>query len=456
MGFVGTIYLARSLGAAPLGVFGLSVSIMGWLRVSDLGVTQATVKRISEGENQSEVISTSLIIQTVQTVIVVAGLVVLRDPINEYIGGEFVLIIGGLFVINRLVNGTARQILRGYRVAHIANGLNAADRTLRTVFQVILVAAGFGVMGLFLGMGAAFVIIGAAAVITIYSIVDFTLKFPTWSTFLSLIHYAKYSVLGVVKSEAFSWTDIIVLGFFVENAVIGVYNVSWSIAMAFLLFGNAMRQNLFPEVSGISSEGASARVRELISESFVYVGVLPIAGVVGAALLGQQVLSIYGPEFTRGGTVLTILVLVALLRSYESQIHAMLDGIDRPDLTFRLNVVFTVTNIALNLVLIPLYGAVGAAVATATAVGLNVGLGWWLSTELVDIRLPIVEIGKQVTAALLMGTVVFGAMTLVNEGEFIYTVALIMLGAAVYFGALLALSAEIRTKAIELGDGIVG
>jgi O-antigen/teichoic acid export membrane protein len=286
--------------------------------------------------------------------------------------------------------------------------------------------------------------------------IDVTVAVPGRDTFVSLLTFAKYSVLSVIKGQAFSWTDIVVMGFFLENAVIGVYQVSWTLAMAFLLFGNVVQQNLFPKISEVDSTGPTERVRELISESFVYVGVLPIAGVVGAALLGQQVLSIYGPEFTRGGTVLTVLVLVALLRSYEAQIHAMLDGIDRPDLTFRLNVVFTVTNIALNLVLIPLYGAVGAAAAAATAVGLNVVLGWWLSTELVDIRFPGAEVAKQVLAALLMGAVVFAAMSFVDESQFVYTLVLIGLGAATYFGALLVLSVEIRSKTRQIATGFVG
>jgi len=452
VGFIGTIYLARTLGAAPLGIFSLCVSIMGWLRVSDLGVTQATVKRISEGENQAEFISASLIIQMIQTAVVVAGLLSLREPVNDYIGGEFAIIVAGLFVINRLVNGTARQVLSGYRAVHLSHGLSAFDRTLRSVLQVALVATGFEVIGLFLGMGAAFVITGTIAVVTVYSVVDLELALPDLSIFESLLGYAKYSVLSVVKSEAFSWTDIIVMGFFVENTVIGVYNVSWSIAMAFLLFGNAMQQNLFPEISGLSSAGSGGKARNLISESLVYAGVFPIAGVVGSFVVGDSVLSVYGTEFTDGHYVLVVLIFVSLLRAYEKQIHAVLDGINRPDITFRLNALFTAANICLNVLLVPLYGAVGAAIATSCALALNIVFGWYLSSTLVGGQFPLAEIGKQIVAAIAMGVTVVAVKGVLPPEGIVALLVVVGIGAAVYFGILMLLSKEIRAKVQTLVD----
>lgn len=449
VGFLGTIYLARSLGAAALGVFALSISVMHWLRVSDLGVTQATIKRISEANNRPEIITAAFLIQALQTAIIVVPLVWFRGPINDYIGGEFALLVAGLFIVNRLMNNVSRQILQGYQMVHIARALTAADRTLRTVFQVALVALGFEVIGLFLGMGTSFLLIGIGGLVYVYRIADINLVVPDRATFESIYEYAKYSVLSVVKSEAFSWTDIVVMGFFVNSTVIGIYNVSWSIAMTFLLFGTAMQQNLFPEISNLSSDGNETRTRDLLSESLLYAGLFPIAGVVGALILGDSVLAIYGSEFTDGQYVLALLICVALLRAYEKQIHALLDGINRPDLTFRLNLVFTVANICLNVLLVPLFGAVGAASATILALVINISLGWRASTRLVDAQFPSIEVGKQVIAAGVMGVIVLTALSLspLPTRNIFVLLSIVALGGATYFGSLIILSKKIRSKA---------
>jgi O-antigen/teichoic acid export membrane protein len=446
IGFLGTIYLARSLGAAPLGIFALSVSVMHWLRVSDLGVTQAAIKRISEGGNQSEIISATVLIQALQTGLVVGGLIVFRGPVNDYIGGEFALLIGGLFLVNRLLNGVSRQILNGYQVVHISSALTATDRILRTVFQVALVVLGFEVLGLFLGMGLSLILVGAAGLLFVYRIVDLEFVLPTRESFKYIYDYARYSVLSVVKSEAFSWTDIVVMGFFVQSSVIGIYNVSWSIAMAFLMLGTAMQKNLFPEISGLSEVGNDEKTQSLISESLIYAGLFPIAGVVGAAILGDSILSIYGTEFTEGKYILVLLIIVAWFRAYEKQIHALLDGIDRPDLTFNLNLVFTVTNICLNVLLVPFYGAIGAAVATILSLALNIALGWHTSTQLISVHFPLIEIAKQIVAAGVMGAVVLAAKSVLPPQNIYVLFSLVGIGAVIYFGILLTLSKNIRTK----------
>ena len=448
VGFIGTIYLARSLGPAPLGIFALSISVMHWLRVSDLGVTSATVKRISEGKNQSEIISAAVIIQILQTIIVVSFLILFRRRVNEYIGGEFVFFIAILFIMNRLMNGVSRQILNGYQSAHISSGLTAADRVLRTTFQVILVAVGFEVVGLFIGMGVSLGLVGSIGLVYVYLSTDFGLAIPNRQTFDRIYDYAKYSVLGVVKSEAFSWTDIVVMGFFISSSAIGVYNVSWSIAMAFLLLGTAMQRNIFPEISSISTMGNDTQTRNILSESLIYAGIFPIAGMVGAFLIGDSVLAIYGPEFTDGQYILVLLIGVALLRAYEKQIHALLDGVDRPDLTFRLNLVFTVANICLNILLVPLFGAPGAAGATILSLLINVGLGWRASTRLIDARFPVLEVGKQILAACIMGVVVLMALSLspLPPQNILVLLIIVAVGAATYFTSLLIFSNEIRSK----------
>ncbi|GAB3669318.1 hypothetical protein GCM10028856_16370 [Halopiger thermotolerans] len=419
---------------------------MKWLVVGDMGLTQATVKRLSEGENRSKIITASFLLQATLTLLIVGGLVLFKKPINEYIGGEFALVIAGLFAVNHLISGTARQILRGYQAVHTANILTTIERVLRTVFQVALVMASLEVMGLFLGMGASVLLVGTAGLFYVYVTLDIELAVPDRATIVSLIDYAKYSVLGVVKSQSFTWTDIVVMGFFVESAVVGIYNVSWSIAMVFLMFGNAITQNLFPEISSLMSDGNNERTRNLISEGMIYASLFPIAGIVGALIVGDSVLSIYGPEFTQGQSVLVILGIVALLRSYEGQILALLDGIDRPDLTFKLNLLFTVSNLSLNVFLVPRYGAHGAAIATASSLALMIIFGYRISKQFIEWQFPVVEVGKQIVAAGVMGSVVLIGTSVVPSQRIVYLLPLIALGGTTYFVCLFVLSRELRTK----------
>lgn len=450
VGFIGTIYFARTLGPAPLGVFALAISIIKWLRISDLGITQAAIKRISEGETEDEVIVATLVLQTTLTVLAVGGISFFKEQLNAYVGGEFAGFIAVLFALNYLASGTVSQILRGYQRVHVSNGLYAFERTARVLFQVAFIILGLEVTGLMLGMTASLAFMTLIGCGYILWNINVNISIPDVETFKSLYDYSKYSVLGVVKSQAFTWTDMLVLGFFVQKSVIGVYNVSWTLAMAFVILGNAMQKNLFPEVSNLLADGRRDRAKDLLSESMLYAGLFPIAGIVGALLLGRPVLSIYGSEFTAGKHVLVVLIGVALLRAYEGQIHAVIDGVDRPDLTFKLNALFTVSNLVLNLAFIPLYGGFGAAVATCLATSLSVVLGWRMTRSLVSSAFPVAGVFTQIVAAAAMGAVVFWAKEMLSTVDLLQLFLLVTLGAVTYFTVILVLSEDIRSKALSI------
>jgi O-antigen/teichoic acid export membrane protein len=126
-----------------------------------------------------------------------------------------------------------------------------------------------------------------------------------------------------------------------------------------------------------------------------------------------------------------------------------LNGLDRPDLAFRVNAVFIALNAGLNLVLIPRHGIEGAAAASVLSTGVSLGLAYYVLSGLITFRLPYGELSRQVVAALAMGVVVLGARELLSStgmvnNNAIIVVSLVGLGAGVYFLTLLVISTEFR------------
>ena len=55
LGFLATIYIARLLGAGPLGVYQVVIGLVSWLSIAGkVGLSRAITKRISEGVDQGE------------------------------------------------------------------------------------------------------------------------------------------------------------------------------------------------------------------------------------------------------------------------------------------------------------------------------------------------------------------------------------------------------------------
>jgi O-antigen/teichoic acid export membrane protein len=244
-------------------------------------------------------------------------------------------------------------------------------------------------------------------------------------------------------------TDIIILGLFTSSSLIGVYTVAWNIGHFLILFSGSLKSTLFPEMSKLTANHDSDTVAKLVNKSLAYAGLFTIPGLVGGALIGDRILSVYGPEFTKGFDVLIILIFANLLMGYQTQLLNALNAIDRPELSFRANFWFALVNISLNIVFIYRYGWVGAAIATAASVGISLTIVYTYASRIIRFAIPVRQISKQFVAALVMGAVVHSGVTLQKmygliSQSLVVVLLLAIVGASSYFVTLFCISQDFR------------
>ncbi|AGB30908.1 polysaccharide biosynthesis protein [Natrinema pellirubrum DSM 15624] len=448
LGFIATIYFARLLGADPLGTYYLVLGVVSWLAIAGkVGVSEAVTKRVSEGEEREQYAVAGILFVGILFVILTIGLLIFRPYVNSYIGHTSTVYIFLLLFVT-LSWSIISSVLQGLHLVHLQGILSPVRTSSRAVLQISAVAAGLGLTGLFLGYAAGYLLVFTIGGLVIIRNID-AISVPRKRHFQSLFDYAKYAWLGGLQSRMFNYTDVIVLGFFVPSALIGIYSIAWNIAMFLILFSSSMGATVFPEMSELSAQHDPQEVARLVEDVLSYTGFVLIPGFVGGMLLDERLLRIYGDEFTQGTRVLLILIVAALFYAYQNQILTTLNAIDRPDLSFRINALFIVANLALNVVLVYVYGWIGAAVATALSVTISLVVAYYMLKTLINFATPYREIARQWIAALLMGAVVYGILWIENTYRLLghnaaTVVALTGLGATVYFLVLFAISAQFR------------
>lgn len=180
-----------------------------------------------------------------------------------------------------------------------------------------------------------------------------------------------------------------------------------------------------------------------------YAGLFAFPGLIGATILGERILEIYGQEFVEGYFVLILLIMASLIHSYGKQFTNTLNAVDRPDLAFKTNLTFILSNIVLNLILIYLFGWIGAAIATAATALIGVVIGYLFLKQLVDFALPIREISNQVIASGIMwlGILVVERVTIQMMNihqSIIITFTIILFGSICYFTTYILISSQFR------------
>lgn len=439
-GFVATIILTRTLGQSQYGTYVVILSVLAWAgMLGQLGLLQAVKKRVSESNDGNYVVSGAAI-QFFLYFLLAIILWVNRSTLNEFIGINAAHIIIIMLAV-RLGLMFTQTVLEGQHLVHISSILTPAEWVSRSIVQVSLVVSGFGIIGALAGY-----IVGAfvATVVGIYFI-TIPPSLPSRKDFARLKSYAQFSWLSSIKGRVFQSMDTLILAVFVPHSLIAIYEIAWNLASLFAIFGASISQTLFPEMSKIHSEEQSnAEIASLLRVSLAYSGLFIIPGLVGAILVGDIVLTIYGSGFQTGYYILLLLTFARLLYGYGRQFVSTIDAIDRPDLTFQINAIFVGVNLSLNVLLTWQFGWYGAAIATAFSCGIVLILGYYYTDKILNFEIPYNEIGKQIASTGIMAVVVLTGRSLL--GESLPVVALLVgIGALTYCFTLFTISDEFRS-----------
>ncbi len=156
--------------------------------------------------------------------------------------------------------------------------------------------------------------------------------------------------------------DFVLLGILTGPAVLGVYAVASKFAELVKVPGMALTYVLYPRFARDRAHSA-AKARAMIPKA-----ALLTAGVV-APLWGLSYLlpAIYGSAFEGAVVPAQIILLGLILEGTAGVVSGFLYGIGRPGLNSLAMLVGLTTTVVLDVVLIPPFGATGAAVASAVA-----------------------------------------------------------------------------------------
>lgn len=203
------------------------------------------------------------------------------------------------------------------------------------------------------------------------------------------LHFGARSFLSGALLELNTRVDVLMLGLLATDTVVGVYSFAaiWAEGVAQLLF--VLRNNLNPVLVQLLARRDLAALEQLVrrgkrATTLLLAGV----GLVGVVAFPLLVVPAAGNlEFEASTTIFAILIGGVVLGAGYFPFGTILMQGGRPGLHSVLMLVCVGVNVAANAALIPLWGAVGAALATAVSCGLSVVLLVVLTRRALGVRL---------------------------------------------------------------------
>lgn len=160
------------------------------------------------------------------------------------------------------------------------------------------------------------------------------------------------------------WADTFILGIFESGEHIGIYNVAVKISSLTGLSLMAINSILAPKIAQFYSKGETERLNEIIRFSASVNFYITLLIVLSIIVFHNWLLGLFGHAFLNGKTALIVLCIGQIFNSLAGSVGIILQMTGYQKIFQNTLLLALFINLALNFMLIPHFGIMGAAFAT--------------------------------------------------------------------------------------------
>jgi O-antigen/teichoic acid export membrane protein len=191
----------------------------------------------------------------------------------------------------------------------------------------------------------------------------------TASTYDIVSYSLPLALAGVIYSTI-GQIDFFMIGYFMSSENVGYYRVGFLFAGNILLVISSVKPIFKPMVSEATGDAQKIGDQFELATRWITMFVVPIS--ITILLIPEIYLGIlFSGQYAIASTAASILIIGYLINSAFGPEGMVLEGMGHTKLTLMNTAVMIVTNVILDVLLVPKYGIVGAAMGTAA--GLTVG-----------------------------------------------------------------------------------
>ncbi len=430
------IYAARVLGTAEYGVFSYAITLAGFLTLfMDPGINWTLVRETAKAdeEHRRTLFSTTFALKAVLIAAGVAIIVYLAPLFSTLPGAKAVLPIVGLVL--------ALDTLRDF----FTSVMRAKEQMEWDAAIFVLTNFGILVFGfIFLGMAAtarSFAWAYVAGDILGIALAAFLIR----RYFKDLVGSFSAALIGPILRTAWPFAltgalgalltnaDLLILSWMRSASEVGIYSAAIRIVQLLYLVPTVLQFSTMPVLARLAKKEPE-RFRTVLERVTKVILMAAIPFGIGGAILATPLMGlIFGPAYASGGPTLGIL-LIGLVFDFPAVLLAgAIFAYDHQKSLIVTTAIAGITNVTLDLILIPPFGMLGSAVGTLIT---QIVSNWYLWHVMKKIN--YFSVVPRLTRSVAAG-VVMGAAVAVMAALRVEVVLAVIVGGIVYSGALIAM-----------------
>lgn len=376
-----SVALANALAPASFGVYSFVMALVSFLAIpSELGIPRLAIREIAVTRARKEwgymrgfIVRSHQIIGALTVFLVLTGMLILTvwgeriDPTKRQCMWL------GLVLVPLISLGALRgAMLRGLRKVVIGQIPEYIVRPLALLLLVLL-------LPLFLPrelspVDVMVVQIIASTIAFVFGLSMFVRHRPAelvgadsryrnsaWLA--STVPFSLMSMLHLINGR----TDVLMLGFFREDAEVGIYRVAAQFGVLVIFGLQVVNSIQGPHIAHLYAASDMRKLQTMITRSSQAILAVALPMVLVFVVLGRYIIRwTFGEEFDAAYAPMVILCIGQLVNASIGSVGPILNMTGNERDTTRSVFIGAVVNVLLNIFLTPRWGAIGAAVSTAT------------------------------------------------------------------------------------------
>lgn len=242
--------------------------------------------------------------------------------------------------------------------------------------------------------------------------------------------------VGAALEICLEWVDVLLVAALRSPAEAGIYAVVTRIVRAGQIIDRAMRVAVSPKIAHHLALGENNAVRALHTKATQTMILVAWPFYLTLIFFGQPVLGFFGPEFISGTQVLAVAALGIMILTSTGMLQSLILMGGRSSWQMLVKAISLTLSVGLNIVLIPWWGIMGAAITWTAVIILDASICGFLVYRRMRIGLDL----RYVLRSILVALAVFGGGWLVLRLCGWHSPGALLLGAVmlalVYLGAI--------------------
>lgn len=246
--------------------------------------------------------------------------------------------------------------------------IETLHNSIKLSIVLVLLYTGYGILGVVFGYLITFFLTLLIAYLFLRKLFSFGL-YKARLVDKELLSYSWPLLLASFSFVILSWTDTLMLGYYTTESWVGIYNAAINASEIINYVGASISSLFLPVISEFYSAKDFKSLKQIYKTVTKWIFGISFPLLLLYLFFSEWIIKIlFGPSYIFGWLALFVLALGRFVRQLLLPSGYIIRAIGRTKIVMAVSWVSAITNIILNVILIPYYGIVGAAIATTISI----------------------------------------------------------------------------------------